>query len=520
MRNDSGSTLSVWKHGVEMPFTTMLQTNMHCDVCVVGAGISGLTTAYLLAQEGKTVIVVESKTIGGGETGRTTAHISNALDDRYDKIIKLHGEKNARLAAESHTFAIQKIEDIVKNESIDCDFERVNGYLFVQPSDSEDQLDKELDACWKLGFNRVTKLKKGPVPTLTDGPVLCFPDQAHFHPLKYLAGLSRKILEKEGCLIFTETHVKAIESNGVVRVQTENNFTITANQVVVATNTPVNDRFAMHTKQGAYRTYVVGVKILPDAVPNALYWDNSDPYHYIRLVKDHHPDANQTDAEGYNLMIVGGEDHKTGQEDDERERLRCLEEWTRAKFPMAGEVVYRWSGQVMEPVDYLGYIGKNPGDDNVYIATGDSGHGMTHGTIAGVLITDLIVGRPNNWAKLYDPGRVTLGGDSAKEFIKENVNVAAQYKDWVTPGEVDTAADVTPGTGSIVRRGVNKVAVYCDLNGIKYEHSAVCPHLGCIVSWNNLEKSWDCPCHGSRFDPFGKVVSGPSLTDLEKAKPE
>jgi nitrite reductase/ring-hydroxylating ferredoxin subunit len=302
----------------------------------------------------------------------------------------------------------------------------------------------------------------------------------------------------------------------VVRVRTENGFTITANQVVVATNTPVNDRVTIHTKQAPYRTYVIGVKILPEAVPNALYWDNSDPYHYIRLVKDHHPDANNADNNGYNLMIVGGEDHKTGQEDDERERLRCLEEWTREKFPMAGEVVYRWSGQVMEPVDYLGYIGRNPGQDNVYIATGDSGHGMTHGTIAGILITDLIQGRPNNWEKLYDPGRVTLGGDSVKEFIKENVNVAAQYKDWVTPGEVDSITEVQPGTGSIMRQGVNKIAVYCDMNGIKFEHSAVCPHLGCIVSWNNLEKSWDCPCHGSRFDPYGKVVSGPAHTDLGK----
>ncbi|PSR57176.1 FAD-dependent oxidoreductase [Adhaeribacter arboris] len=516
MRNDTGNTQSIWEHGVEMPFTTSLQADMQCDVCVVGAGISGLTTAYLLAQEGKTVIVLESKGIGGGETSRTTAHLSNALDDRYDKIIQLHGEKNARLAAESHTQAIRKIEEIAKKENIDCDFERVNGYLFVQPSDSEEELDKELDACWKLGFTGVTKLKKCPVPSLSEGSVLCFPDQAHFHPTKYLAGLSKAILEKEGCLIFTHSHVQSFDNNGIVRVKTEAGYTISANQVVVATNSPINDWMAIHTKQAPYRTYVIGVKILEDAVPNALYWDNSDPYHYIRLVKDQHPDANQAGQDKYNVMIVGGEDHKTGQETDEQERLRCLEEWTREKFPMAGQVVYRWSGQVLEPVDYLAYIGKNPGEENVYIATGDSGHGMTHGTIAGILITDLIMDRPNAWEKLYNPGRVTLSGPSALEFIKENVNVAAQYTDWVTPGEISGLEEAEPGTGKIMRKGVNKIAVYCDLNGVIHEHSAVCPHLGCIVNWNNLEKSWDCPCHGSRFDPYGKVITGPALSDLGK----
>ncbi len=519
MRNDTGNTQSIWEHGVEMPFTTSLQTDMQCDVCVVGAGISGLTTAYLLSQEGKTVIVLESKGIGSGETSRTPDNFSLALDYGNDKLFQLPGEKNARLAAESHTEAIRRIEEIVKKENIDCDFERVNGYLFVQPSDSEDELDKELAACWKLGFIQVTKLKKCPVPSLSEGPVLCFPDQAHFHPMKYLAGLSRAILAKEGCLIFTNTHVQSFDnSGGLVRVKTEIGHTITANQVVVATNSPINDTVKIHTKQAPYRTYVIGVKVLEDAVPNALYWDNSEPYHYIRLVKDHHPDAIQAGQDKYNVLIVGGEDHKTGQETDEKERLRCLEEWTREKFPMAGEVVYSWSGQVLEPVDYLAYIGKNPGEENVYIATGDSGHGMTHGTIAGILITDLIVGRPNAWEKLYNPGRVTLSGPSAMEFIKENINVAAQYTDWVTPGEVASAEEVLPGTGSIMRKGVNKVAVYCDLDGVRHEHSAVCPHLGCIVNWNNLEKSWDCPCHGSRFDPYGKVVAGPALTDLANPK--
>jgi nitrite reductase/ring-hydroxylating ferredoxin subunit len=218
----------------------------------------------------------------------------------------------------------------------------------------------------------------------------------------------------------------------------------------------------------------------------------------------------------YNVLIVGGEDHKTGQEANEQERLDCLEQWAREKFPMAGDVLYRWSGQVLEPVDSMAFIGRNPGEAHTYIATGDSGHGMTHGTIAGILITDLILGRPNAWAPLYDPARVKVNVQSGGEFLKENLNVAAQYKDYITPGEVTDAGQVMPGSGNVMRKGMTKVAVYCDLEGKRHEMSAVCPHMGCIVHWNQVEKSWDCPCHGSRFDPLGEVLNGPALKGLDK----
>jgi glycine/D-amino acid oxidase-like deaminating enzyme len=291
MKKSTGSTSSVWMHGLDMPLTSSLTADITCDVCVVGAGIAGLTTAYLLTQEGKSVVVLESKVIGGGETGRTTAHLSNALDDRYYNLIKMHGEKGARLAAESHTYAIRKIEEIVKAENIDCDFERLDGYLYQQPSSPPGQLDQELEAARTLGFDKVVKLQKTPVPTLSAGPCLCFPNQGIFHPLKYLAGLSRAILEKEG-RIFTNSHVVAFEkTEAVQRVTTEAGFAVTANQVVVATNTPINDWATIHTKQAPYRTYVVGFRILPGTIPNALYWDDSDPYHYTRLVKDSHPDS-------------------------------------------------------------------------------------------------------------------------------------------------------------------------------------------------------------------------------------
>jgi Rieske Fe-S protein len=290
--------------------------------------------------------------------------------------------------------------------------------------------------------------------------------------------------------------------------------------VVVATNTPINDRYVIHTKQAAYRTYVVGLVVPTGAVPPALYWDTaqdaesarhdkSAPYHYVRLQRL----QGATDRE---LLIVGGEDHKTGQARDMHERWTALERWARLNFPMAGELTYRWSGQVMETVDGLAYIGRNPDDEpNVFVCTGDSGHGMTHGTIAGMLITDLILGRQNPWARLYDPSRVKLR--AAGEFLAENLNVAAQYRDLVTSGDVASADELAPDTGAVIRSGATKLAVYRDPGGTLHAYSAICPHLKCVVQWNPGEKSWDCPCHGSRFTRFGEVINGPAMVNLSSA---
>ena len=517
MKSDSGKTKSAWMEAVKMPETSSLLKNITCDVCIVGAGISGITTAYLLAKEGKRVVVLDAGDVGGGETGRTTAHLSDAQDDRFYNLIYLHGEKGARMAAESHRAAIEKIEEIVNEEKIDCDFDKLPGYLFALTDKEEEELNKELEAAHQVGKTDVVKLKHCPVPSLTPGGCLEFPEQAQFHPLKYLSGLVAAF-QKLGGTIYTNSHVRQFEGGLVARVTTDAGYTVTANHLVVATNTPVNDWVAIHTKQAPYRTYAIAARVKKGAIEKGLYWDNADPYHYIRLTADPAATAENGEPET-ELVIVGGEDHKTGQEHDTHKPFERLENWMRTHLPMAKEVVYRWSGQVMEPVDYVAYIGRNPMDkDNVYIATGDSGQGMTHGTIAGILLTDLIMKRPNEWETLYNPSRVTL--KATPEFLRENLNVAAQYSDLVTPGETETVTDVAPGTGKVIRRGVTKVAVYCDDKGIRHERSAICTHLGCVVNWNDVEKSWDCPCHGSRFNPYGKVITGPALKDLGEAAAE
>ncbi|HEY9284720.1 MAG TPA: FAD-dependent oxidoreductase [Pyrinomonadaceae bacterium] len=508
MNTDNGATVSIWMGTADTPRGGRLDGDAEADVVIVGAGIAGMTTGYLLAREGKRVVVLDDGPVAGGETCRTTAHIVNALDDRYYVLEGHFGERGARLAAESHTAAIDKIEEIVRAEQIDCDFARLDGYLFVPPGESTEQLGEELRAAHRAGLLDVEYVERVPYDAYDFGQALRFPRQAQFHILKYIDGLTRAFT-RAGGRVFTQTHADEIESldEQNVRVTTAGGFSVTARACVVATNTPVNDRVAIHTKQAPYRTYVVGARVPKGSVPQLLLWDTPDPYHYIRIqaVEDH------------DVLIVGGEDHKTGQADDMGERWRRLEEWSRERFPMIEGIEFRWSGQVMEPVDGLGYIGRNPMDRaNVLIATGDSGNGMTHGTIAGILLTDLIAGRENPWAEIYDPSRKPF--DAPLEYAKENLNVAAQYTDLATPGDISSADEVAAGEGAILRRGLTKVAVYRDDAGALHERSAICTHLGCVVSWNTGEKSWDCPCHGSRFDPTdGHPVNGPAIQGLAEA---
>ena len=502
---DNGRTTSVWMQTIEMPEEPQLPSDLRADVCIVGAGIAGLTTAYLLTKEGKSVIVVDDGPTAGGETCRTTAHLVTALDDRFYHLEELHGRDGSRLAAESHAAAIDRIERIVRDEAIDCDFSRLDGYLFVPPGDDVEQLDRELEAAHRAGLADVVRVDRVPIGSFDSGPALRFPRQGQFHILKYLGGVAAAC-KRGGARIYNGTRAFAFVGGDHAHVETDRGV-VTADAIVVATNTPVNDRVAVHTKQAAYRTFVVGARVPRASVPEVLLWDTPDPYHYLRI---------QRLDDGSDVLIVGGEDHKTGQADDADERFARLESWTRERFPQATTFEFRWSGQVMEPVDSLALIGRNPLDHgNVYVATGDSGNGMTHGTIAGLLITDLIMGRSNPWADLYDPSRKTLG--AIKEFTSENLNVAAQYADVVTPGEVNDVADIRPGEGAIVRRGIKKVAVYKDENGGLVERPAFCTHLGCVVRWNSTEKTWDCPCHGSRFHQDGHVVNGPAIKPLGEA---
>ena len=512
MRSDSGKTQSLWMDTAEVPQYPALMEDTTADVCVIGAGIAGLMTAYFLAREGKSVVVIDDGPIAGGETGRTTAHLSNAFDDRYLEVEKVHGAEAARLTADSHTAAIDALEQVVTTENIDCDFRRLDGWLFLSEEDRKKHpglLDDEYAAATRAGL-RVVREKSAPIPGRDVGPSLRFPNQAQFHPVKFLAGLARAIVARGG-RVYTQTHADSVEGGEKPKVKTSDRRTIRGKAICVCTNSPISDYVVTHLKQAPYRTFVIGAAVPGGTVEPALYWDTAEHYHYVRLMNG--------STTGEDVLIVGGEDHKTGQEDDAPDRFRLLEEWARVHFPSIGPVKYHWSGQVLEPADFLAFIGPNPdGAPNVYIATGDSGNGMTHGAIAGMLLTDLVLGRTNPWAALYDPKRVSVR--SATDLLKENFNVAVQYADWVKPGETSDVANIPPGEGAVLRRGAHRVAAYRDDQGNLHERSATCTHLACVVRWNSTEKSWDCPCHGSRFDALGNVVNGPAIKSLGAPEPD
>jgi len=494
-------TTSIWMRGGTTPPLVPLENDLQTDVCIVGAGITGLSVAYQLARAGKAVVVVDDGPVGGGETARTSAHLAAILDTRYADLERLHGARIQQIA-ESHARAIDEIEATCRRENIACDFQRVDGYLYLAPDDDPATLVREHTAALHAGVTDVAWVDRAPLPFATRR-CLRFPRQAQFHPLRYLAGLAEAVTRAGGLLV--AGHATRTVTGPTALVELDDGHTIAAHAIVVATNSPVNDRITMHTKQAAYRSYVVAAAVPAGSVTPALYWDTADPYHYVRVHR----------GEEHDVLIVGGEDHHTGQGDEDATRFERLEEWARERFGTLGAIVDRWSGQVVNSVDGIGFIGRNPGDEpNVFIATGDTGNGLTHGTIAGMLIADLVLGRKHPWQALYDPARITPL--AAWSFTREGLHVAAGYARWLAPGDAKTVG-LAPGHGTVVQRGLRKVAVYRDPQGALHECSAVCPHLGGVVAWNDVEKSWDCPCHGSRFDTNGRVLNGPANRDLEPA---
>lgn len=502
-----GSSTSLWTATAPAPPFAPLAGKAQADVCVIGAGIAGLTAAYLLLREGKQVIVIDAADVGAGETGRTTAHFFPP-DERYCEILRRFGGQAAQLVADSYRRAITQVGTIVQREKIACGWQRLDGFLVAAVAAHRPLIEREYEAARQLGLE-VEYLPR--VPGLRDwdtGPCLRFAGQAQFHPLRYLNGLADAILRLGG-RIHGATRAHDIGGDSVWQSVATEHGEIGARAVVVATNTPFNDRLVMHTKLAAYRSHVLGLRVPRHALPSLLLWDTGHPYYYVRLAGDAADTA-------YDVLIVGGQDHKAGQDVRGEARYDAIEAWTRLRFPMAREVVWRWSGTVMEPADGLPYLGHNPLDGkNVFILTGDSGNGMTHCTAGAMLVTDLIMERPNPWAGLYEPARTPLHG--LGELVLEQANTMAQYADWAREGQVDSLAEIAPGQGALLRDGVRLLAVHRTQQGGLLALSAACPHMGCAVHWNGGEQSWDCPCHGSRFAIDGKVLHGPAATGLTPA---
>jgi glycine/D-amino acid oxidase-like deaminating enzyme len=496
-------SVSLWMPIPDLPGTPV-EDDRPADLVVVGGGMAGLSVAYEALRKGRHVTVIDRGPIASGMTARTTAHLASALDDRFYKFIDLRGENQARQLYQSLAAAIDRIEEIARQESIDCDFARVPGYLFLGEGDKQETLQKEIEACQKIGFDGVTW--RGSAPGFDSGRVLRFGNQARFHPLKYLHGLARAILTKGGALRPYTAVDSITQSGGDVAVKTRNGHTILARDVVSATNAPIAGRLTLQAKMAPYRSYAMAFSIPKGQVVDALYWDTQDAYHYVRL----QPGAD-TDH-----LIVGGADHKTGEADDALARFGALQDWARARFGNLGKATHKWSGQVLEPVDFAGYVGRDPDNDRIYFVTGDSGQGITNGAVAGLLIPELFENGDHPWRQLYDPARVTL--KAAGTFLEENITALKSYAEHLGGPLLDSEEALKPGQGGLVRDGINVIGAFRDEQGKMHRVSSKCSHVWCTVHFNSFERCWDCPCHGSHFGIDGQELCAPATAPLEPVK--
>lgn len=498
-QNFSPNTRPIWADTITLNRNPTQSGQILVDVCIIGAGITGLTAADLLKRAGKTVAVIDLERVGFGETGHTTAHLTEIFDLHYSDLINNFGKEGAELASHSMRRAIDRIEENIHRYEIQCGFKRTSAYKFTEKRGGIEHLESEAEAAMQIGVPNEL-IFEAPLP-FTTLRALRFDHQAQFNPLQYLAGLANRVMG-DGSFIFEDTRMLDIEEGEPCRVITDRG-TIIADDVFVAANVPSSNRFFLHTKIAAYRTYAISVLVRNQFERHNLFYDTDDPYHYIR--------SYEFNDKSY--MIIGGEDHKTGQEHHTHTPFAKLEAWARSRFDVE-QVTHHWSGQVIEPVDGLPYIGRNPLSDHVFVATGFSGTGMTFGTVAGMIVSDLIIGSQNPWVDLYDAGRVKPFA-SFKEFVAENIDYPSHMiGDRLTPAQQTGTASLKEDEGALVRVGSKKIAAYRDPQGELHLLSPVCPHLGCYVNWNEAEKSWDCPCHGSRFTPTGQLLNGPAVSDL------
>jgi glycine/D-amino acid oxidase-like deaminating enzyme/nitrite reductase/ring-hydroxylating ferredoxin subunit len=495
-------TVPYWIDSAALPKFTKLDRDEAVDVAVVGAGITGLTAAYLLTLEGRRVAVLERERCAEIDTGHTTAHLSMVTDERLVDLVKKFGRDHAQAVWDAGLAAISQIESIVGDIDTACDFAWVPGYLHAPlgASSSAAAFKEEASVAAELGFDAEFL---DAVP-FVGGPGVRFNDQARVHPRKYLAGIARAIVDRGG-MIFE--HSAADEFNTRPLSIKSNGHTLTCTSVVLATHTPLVGTAGLvgatlfQTKLALYTSYVVGGRVAKGRVPDALFWDTADPYHYLRIEPHHDHD----------FVIFGGEDHKTGQASDTG---ACFERLERTLLSMfAGiEVTHRWSGQVVETPDGLPYIGETA--EHQFAATGYAGNGMTFGTLAGMMAADSIAGRPNPWADLFDPGRKKIRG-GLWDYITENKDYPYYLiRDRFAGAEGKSVRAVPRGAGKVLDINGQRVAVYRDERGNAVKRSAVCTHMGCLVDWNEAERTWDCPCHGSRFKPDGAVIAGPAESPL------
>jgi glycine/D-amino acid oxidase-like deaminating enzyme/nitrite reductase/ring-hydroxylating ferredoxin subunit len=492
---------SLWWKTRSSPGGPPLAEDLTVDVAVVGAGLTGLSAALLLAREGRSVAVLEADRIGSGTTGGTSAHVTQVPDRRYRELKSKFGKDDLRLVADSTRAALERIAALVAEERIDCDWARVSGYLYAESRQDASRIEEEFEAAREVGLP-VALARELPLPFPVAAAV-CYEDQARFHPTAYALGLA-EAARRTGVRICEGTRIAEIEGGEPCRLRSEAGAAVEAGAVILATHTPAGFNL-LQTEIEPWRSYVLAARLEGgQAPPDGLFWDTDDPYHYTRL---------QPDPAG-GLLIVGGADHKTGHEEETAASYRDLEAYVRDRWPVAA-IEHRWSSQFYEPLDGLPYIGESPLlGKNVYVGTGYSGMGMVFSTLAAMLLTDELAGRSNLWAEVYRTSRIKpLAG--GPRFLKMNLEVAAELvKDRVAAPKLEDLSQVPPGEGKVFDVDGEKVAIHRAESGEVHAVSAVCTHAFCLVHWNSAEKTWDCPCHGGRYTVRGEVIEGPPVEGL------
>ncbi len=491
-----GRPASVWLDTTPATDYPPLDGDRRVDVAVVGGGIAGLSAAAELVED-REVAVVEADRVVTGVTGHTTAKLTAQHGLVYRHLVDRFGVERARRYADANQTAVEHVAATVAERDVDCDFQRRPAYVWAASPSDRRRVREEVLAAERVGLP-ATFVEDPPHPAT--GPAVRFSDQAQFHPREYLLALAEDVAEAGH--VFEETEALDVEPGRPCRVRTRRG-TVTADDVVVATHFPLDDPSLYFARMHPKRSYVLGVRVAGDP-PEGMFYSTGDPFNSVRT----HPTPDGP------LVLVGGQNHKTGQGGRTGNRYRRLEQYARREFDVES-VEYRWSTQDYVSVDRVPYVGRLGHDTpGVYVATGFGGWGMSNGTAAGRLLADLVRGADNPWRDLYDPLRFRPSA-SARDLVVENADVAGQFVgDWLTKPRAGDPADLRPGEARVLRRGTDVLAAYRDEAGETHVRSAVCTHMRCLVQWNDAEGTWDCPCHGSRFDVDGSVIDGPAVRDL------
>lgn len=494
------STISYWIDSTSEENFPSLTSDILVDVAIIGGGIVGLTAATLLKQAGKKVAVVDAKQIGMGVSGHTTAKVTSLHQLIYADLIKEVGEEKARLYAESNQAAVEKVASLVDQYQIDCDFSRQSAYTFARPDDDLSKIEKEIEAAIKLGLP-ASFVQETSLPFPIAGAIK-LDHQVQFHVRKYLLHLAKNLVG-DGSYVFENTKVVDVKGENPCSVVTEKHL-VYAQDVLVTTHLPILNRGLFFAKTYPKRSYIIGATIVPEKAPQGMFIGYGNEYHSIRTTPD--PD-------GGLLLLVGGESHKVGEKTHTQECYDALYAYARQHFEI-GDIKYHWSTQDMVSFDKIPFIGKlTPIDNHIYVATGFSLWGMSNGTLSGMILSDLILGRENPWVSLYDATRVTPF--VTPNSLKSTVDLGVHFLGDRLKGIGASSEDLEVGEGKIFNIKGEQVAAYKDETGEVHSVSAVCTHLGCIVNWNEAEKSWDCPCHGARYSCKGAILHGPAIQELE-----